>query len=165
MWWRVLYLLVIFSWAESIDSTGVFDQACYLAHVVFTQFVIWALVISFTFNGLASNFVISWITMVASFTWAYWFMMLCSAFSISPTDNWTITCIQTFSLTHSIFSALFCVTTIIICSTSNFLHTNTILAELESWTAVIWLTSWLANTLNTELITDTFTGTGTLSCK
>ena len=156
---------MVLSGAESIDPTRIFNQASNLAHVVLTEFVIWAVVIVFTFYVLAPNFVIARISMVASLTWANCFVITGCAFCITSTEYWAITSILTLGLTQGIFNAFFSFAAVGIRVTSNFSHTDAILAELEVWTAVVWFASWLADSLDTKLVYNTFTCTCALSWK
>lgn len=81
-------------------------------------------------------------------------MISSCAFSISAAQHTTFTSISAIGAAIRIGDTIFIDQTIFIGATANFFCANVVLAELEIGTTRVAVTRWLANALQTQLITD-----------
>lgn len=142
---------MIFGCAQRLLAARLVYLARQFAQILFAELIRCAIGVGLAFDATATKLRI---TNETGFARAHSIMISRCTFGISTAQNTTFTGISAIRATVRIGDAIFVDQTILVRATSNLFRANVILTELEIGATRVTVTRRLADTLQTQLITD-----------
>lgn len=143
---------MIFCGAQGILSTSFANETGNLAHVIFTHFILSAIVVELTFNATTSGQCISGKSLLA-----ITFRLVISArtLRVPAAQTATIACILALRSTRRINDTNFVNVTVLVSAANKLLRANVVEAVLEIWATRVAAARRLTHSLDAQLVTET----------
>lgn len=153
-------LSMIFRRADRVHSARIVQQTSNLASMRVANFFLRTVAVTRAFHGDAGGLIVDDLSEESLFAGTTSVVISSGTFSVATAES-QIASSSAFTLSEIVVNTLLIVIAVVVVLTPQFLHADIVRAKLEIGTAGVSSAGWLAESVDTKLVSDTFPGART----